>query len=102
MEPSNSSTPSIAELTNSVTPELTAAIKKAVEAIPKAHRRRPVQDEVVESVEAGYIRLQDWAFTQHFALAQESGGKQVYFRCTHYQKKTRNSRQTDEKNRRHS
>ena len=46
------------------------------------------------------LRLQNWAFTQGFALATESTKpKRVVYHCTHHKKETRNTRKTAEADR---
>ena len=79
--------------TNTVTPKLAGQIETAVAAIPPAYRRAPTKGELVDLKEAAFVRLQDWAFTQGFALAIELGRKdRVLYQCTHYKNKTRNTR----------
>jgi hypothetical protein len=76
---------------STVTPVLAAQIRAAVAALPAAHRTPPKEKEIVESPEAAFVRLQDWAFTQGFAFVIESTRKdQVLFECTHYKKGTKN------------
>jgi hypothetical protein len=83
-----------------VTPELQTQIDAAVAALPPSHRRPPIKGEIVESPDAGYTRLQDWAFTHKFALVIESANSdRTVYRCTHHQKKTRNTRKTNEEDR---
>jgi hypothetical protein len=86
---------------STVTPELRAHIDEAIAALPPAHCRPPTKGEIVESPSSGYVRLQDWAFTHGFALAIESANaERTMFRCTRHQKKTRNTRKTEEADRR--
>jgi hypothetical protein len=81
--------------TSTVTPGLTAQIEAAVAALPAAHRTPPKEKEIVESPEAALVRLQDWAFTQGFALVRESTRKdRVMFECTHHKNATKNWRKT--------
>ena len=42
---------------STVAPELQTQIEKATAALPPAHRRAPVKGEIVESPDAGDIRL---------------------------------------------
>ena len=78
--------------TNTVTPKLANQIEAAVAAIPPAYRQAPTEGELVESKEAAFVQLQDWAFTQGFVLAIESGRKdRVLYQCTYYKNKTRNT-----------
>jgi hypothetical protein len=53
-----------------VTAELRAQIDAAVAAIPAAHRIAPIDGEYTESRDAAFERLQDWAFTQGFAIVR--------------------------------
>jgi hypothetical protein len=82
---------------STVTLELQTQIENATAALPPAHRRAPVKGELVESLDARYIWLQDWAFTHRFALVIESANvERTTYRCAHHQKKTWNSRKTEE------
>ena len=51
-----------------VTAELAAQLAAAVAALPPAHCLNPVEREPSESREAAFVRLQNWAFTEGFAL----------------------------------
>ena len=91
-----------------VDPALAAAFATAKADIPPAHRVAPLQDEVVASREVGYMRLQDWAFCNGYALAIESskpsfkGGpiSRIVVHCVHHKEATRNSRKIVEVERR--
>src|SRR5438045_1694219 len=86
--------------TSTVTSGLAAQIKAAIAALPAAHRSPPKEKEIVESPEAAFVRLQDWAFTHGFALVRESTRKdRVLFECTHHKKTMKNWRKTPETNR---
>lgn len=84
------------------------AFASAKASIPPAHRVAPLQDEVVESREVGYMRLQEWAFCNGYALAIESskpsvkGGPitRIVVHCVHHKETTRNSRNIKEEERR--
>jgi hypothetical protein len=54
------------------TPQLQEQINQAIIALPAEHRLPPYQDEVVDTPEEGYIRLQNWAFTQGYELVIKS------------------------------
>jgi hypothetical protein len=96
MEPTFSSAASV----TTVTPVLAAQIQAATAALPAAHRVAPQEREIVESKDTAFLRLQNWAFTQGFALATESTKpKRVVFHCTHHKKTTKNCRKTAEANR---
>ena len=58
--------------TSTVTPELAAAIQAATAALPTAHLAEPIAGESFETPEQALLRLQDWAFTQGFAVVVES------------------------------
>ena len=79
------------------TPNLRDQISLAVASLPPQHLSEPVDDEEVDSPEAGYVRIQDWAFTQGFAVVKESRKpiRQV-LHCVHHKDDTRNTRKTDE------
>jgi MULE transposase-like protein len=91
-----------ASTSETVTAELRAQLDEAVADVPPAHRLHPSRDEVFESKEAAFARLQDWAFVQGFAIVKESakssGGqvKRLYLDCVHHKKGTRNTRKLDE------
>lgn len=91
-----------------VEPAVAVAFATAKASIPPAHRLAPLQDEVVESREAGYVRLQEWAFCNGYALAIESskpsvkGGPivRIVVHCVHHKETTRNSRNIKDEERR--
>lgn len=91
-----------------IAPAVADAFATAKASIPPAHRLAPLQDEVVESREAGYGRLQDWAFCNGYALAIESskpsvkGGPitRIVVHCVHHKETTRNSRNIKDEERR--
>lgn len=91
-----------------VAPAVADAFATAKASIPPAHRLAPLQDEVVESREAGYGRLQEWAFCNGYALAIESskpsvkGGPitRIVVHCVHHKETTRNSRNIKDEERR--
>jgi hypothetical protein len=96
MEPTFSSAASM----TTVTPELAAQIEAAIAALPAAHRLPPQEQEIVESKETALQRLQNWAFTEGFALAVESGrADRVLYHCVHHKKATKNSHKTAEADR---
>lgn len=80
-------------------PTLTEALadefRRAVNALPPAHRIEPQENELVESPDVGYVRLQDWAFTQGFALVKESSRPERWvLQCIHHKKETKAWRKT--------
>lgn len=91
-----------------IAPAVADAFATAKASIPPAHRLAPLQDEVVESREAGYGRLQEWAFCNGYALAIESskpsvkGGPitRIVVHCVHHKETTRNSRNIKDEERR--
>jgi len=84
-------------------PQLAAQIKAVTEALPPAHCVEPQDDEEVNSIEDGFRRLQDWAFTQGFAIVKESLKKRMRitqtFHCAHHGDKPRNTRKLTEEDR---
>jgi hypothetical protein len=52
-----------------VAPELAQAIAAATARLPPYYCLLPVENEIVEGRDLGIQRIQDWAFTQGFAVA---------------------------------
>jgi len=78
-----------------VTPELAAAIIEATKALPPSHLLSPVAGEAFDDKKQAFLRINDWAFTQGFTIATESGSSErARFQCIHHHKKTRNWRKT--------
>lgn len=48
---------------------------KSINALPPAHQLAPTDGEIVVNPQDGYIKLQDWAFTQGFALVSQLSKK---------------------------
>ena len=61
-----------ASTSETMTAELQAQLNEAVAAVPMAYRHHPSRDEVFESKEAAFVRLQDWAFVHGFAIVKGS------------------------------
>lgn len=81
--------------TSTVTPLLASQIMIATKVLPSAHLSTPAYGELFKTSDEAHQRLQDWAFTQGFAVVTESKWKgRCIFHCIHYKKKTRNSRKT--------
>ena len=77
----------------SITEELATDIQRAINALPPAHQVEPQDGELVDNPRDGYIRLQDWAFIQGFALVKESSRPERWvLQCIHHHDKTRDSR----------
>lgn len=80
--------------------------QRAKTLFPPTHCLPPQVGEVFSTVEAGKTRLQDYAFTQGFALVQESFQKQrgiLLLDCSRHHSKERNTRdQTEEERTRKS
>ena|SRR5438045_4994733 len=75
-----------------VTPELAAQIDTAITSLPPAHCAAPVNGESFQSSKEALKHLQDWAFTQGFAVITESGQQDcIRFQCVHHKKKTWNT-----------
>jgi len=85
---------------STITPELAIRIQKAIEAVPPSHRCSLTKNETVEGPEAEFERLQNWAFTQGFALAIKSQNKKrLRVKCVNHHKKTKSWRKTKEEDR---
>ncbi|KAL2043477.1 hypothetical protein N7G274_003784 [Stereocaulon virgatum] len=71
-------------------------LQRACRAIAADHKVRPIDGEVFVGKEAGILRIQDYAFTQGFAVVKthedNSSRKMVTLKCTRHGKKTRNTR----------
>ena len=81
-----------------VTEALADEFRRAVNALPPAHRIEPQENELVESPDVKYVRLQDWAFTQGFALVKESSRAERWvLQCIHYKKETKDWRKHPKK-----
>ena len=90
---------------------LAAQIRGAIEIIPLAHLISPASGKAFEEREGALRRLQDWAFTQDFAIVTESvkigsintkgvkTSNRVAFQCVHHRDKTRNSQKIATENR---
>src|SRR5439155_1651246 len=84
---------SLSSVASTVTPLLASQIERATRALALAHLLTPVAGESFINHEDALKRLQDWAFTQGFAVVTESVRKgRVIFQCIHHRKKTRNTR----------
>ena len=84
-----------ASAASSVTLLLASQIAIATDALPPAHLVTPAHGESFKTPEEALQRLQDWAFTQGFAVVTESKRKgRCIFHCIHHKKKTRNSWKT--------
>jgi hypothetical protein len=78
-----------------VTPKLAAAIAEATKALLPSYLLPPVAGEAFDDKKQAFLRINDWAFTQGFAIATESGPtNRTRFECTYHYKKTRNWRKT--------
>ena len=76
--------------------------EKAIALLPPTHCLPPEEGEVFSTVEQGQTRLQDYAFTQGFALVQESFQKQrgiMVLDCSRHHTKERNTRKLSEEDR---
>ena len=75
------------------TPALQAQIDTAIAQIPPKNRWQPTEGEEVEDFEAGFRRIQDWAFVEGFAVVKESK-KNTHFivQCVHHKRETQNTR----------
>ncbi|MCJ1346320.1 hypothetical protein MMC31_004535 [Peltigera leucophlebia] len=74
----------------SITEEVAADIRRAINALPPAHQVEPQDGELVDNPRNGYIQLQDWAFVQGFALVKESSRSDRWIlHCIHHQDQIR-------------
>lgn len=88
------------EPTSTVTEALADEIRHAINAPPIAHKAEPQDNEVVESREVRYIRFQDWAFIQGFALVKESSRPERFvLHCIHHKAETKDWRKTPKEDR---
>ena len=86
--------------TSSLSEALAAELQRAIHALPIMHRQH---GETVNDPHEGFVRLQDWAFTQGFALVKKSSRPdRLVLHCIHHHKETRNTRKnpTEERTRR--
>ena len=81
---------------------LETRLQNALALLPPSHRLPPQENESFGSWNEGKTRLQDYAFTQGFALVTETNDKKnhiVILECTRHHKKERNTRKLEEKDR---
>ena len=81
---------------------LETRLQNALALLPPSHRLPPQENESFGSWEDGKTRLQDYAFTQGFALVTETNNKKrqvVILECTRHHSKERNTRKLGEKDR---
>ena len=69
---------------------LDARLQRAIASLPSSHRLPPSESEIFISWEEGKTRLQNYAFTQGFALVTETNDKKnhlVILDCTRHHKR---------------
>ena len=75
-------------------------IQKIIDSIPPAHLLPPRDREIYDAPSACFERLQNFAFSQGFAVVTGSCGRagnpRKYYRCIHHGDKTRNWRRLEE------
>ena len=80
--------------------KLARKMTRALALIPSTHKLPPRDGEVTDSKVAAHLRLQNWAFTQGFAVVLNHGEtkarEQHVFLCTRHSKKTRDTRKNTE------
>lgn len=79
-----------------------AKLQQAISHLPPSHRTLPQRNETFESLDAARLRLQDYAFTQRFALVTEKNYKKhstLVLDCSRHHKDTRNYRKLSEEDR---
>lgn len=70
-------------------------IRRAVDRIPSAHRLSPREDETFKSRDEVFRRLQNYVFTQGFAViiyTNDNKRNILVVHCNRHQKNTRNTR----------
>src|SRR5580700_2469614 len=91
---------SLTSVASTVTPLLASQLELATRALTPAHLLTPVAGESFSDYADALRRLQDWAFTQGFAVVTESVRKgRVIFYYIYHRKATRNTRKTATKDR---
>lgn len=71
---------------------MAADIRRAINALPLAHRSEPLNGELVHNLQDRYARLQDWAFVQGFALVKESSRPERWvLHCIHHHDQTKDT-----------
>ena len=79
---------------------LAVEIQSAVDALPASHQIEPQDRELVDNPGGVYVRLQDWAVLQGFALVKESSQPERWIlHCIHHHDTSRDYRRTEEKDR---
>jgi hypothetical protein len=83
---------SLTSVASAVTPLLASQLQLATSTLTPAHLLTPTTGESFSDHVSALRRLQDWAFTQGFAVVTESVRKgRVIFHCIHHRKTTRNT-----------
>ena len=81
-------------------PSLVPAAQKFIDAMPPAHLNPPADGEHFEVPEEAFERLQNYAFSQKFAVVTGScgsrGNSRKYYHCIHHGIDTQNNRKFDE------
>jgi hypothetical protein len=81
-------------------PDVARRIQQATSCLPQSHILLPVAGEQFQCPADALLRLQNWAFTQGFAVVTESCREnRVIFQCIHHRQKTRNTRRIALENR---
>ena len=81
---------------------LDARKQHAIALLPPPHLLPPQENELFSSWKEAKTRLQDYAFTQGFALVTETHDKKnhlIVLDCTRHQKRVRNARKVEEEDR---
>ncbi|KAL8948976.1 MAG: hypothetical protein Q9222_004882 [Ikaeria aurantiellina] len=81
----------------SLSEDLTSLIRRIVESIPPTHLEPPATGERFDDADAVANRLQNYAFSQGFAMVTGSCGKgRKTYLCKHHGTKTKNIRKLDD------
>ena len=84
-----------------ISSKLRSQIDEATQNLPAAHREESKEGEVVPDKASGMRGLQDWAFTQGFAIATTSGrSDRLRLACVHHGDETRDYRELGEERKR--
>lgn len=76
-----------------LTPDASARLRDAVATLPPNHLKPPEKGESFKTRGEAVLRVQNWAFTEEFAIITlSSTATRVVYGCIHHDKETRNRR----------
>ena len=77
--------------------DLKPLVQKVIDGIPQEHLEPPSQNETFDIADDAWSRLQNYAFSQGFAIVTGSCGVgRKSYQCIHAEEKTQNNRKLDE------